>query len=107
MGRRSGDNGGAPSAGPDPAARDALVLDHLHLVRAVARHLRLDVARWPAAPVDRDDYLAAGAEALVRAGGTWRPDRGCPFGITQPAVSQRLRLARRELTRVLAAEGAV
>ncbi len=60
---------------------NTLVLDHLHLVRAVARQVcsRYDVARWPAAPVDRDDYLAAGAEALVRAARTWRPDRGSPF----------------------------
>ncbi len=44
--------------------RDALALDHLQLVRAVARHLRLDTGRG-AAPVDRDDRLVAGEEALV------------------------------------------
>ena len=31
------------------------------------------------AAVDRDDYLRAGAEALVRAARTWRPDAGSPF----------------------------
>jgi RNA polymerase sigma factor (sigma-70 family) len=57
------------------AGRDTLVLEHLHLVPAVARRLHLDRTRRPAAPVDRDDYLAAGAEALVRAASTWRPAR--------------------------------
>jgi hypothetical protein len=47
------------------AQRDALVLDHLHLVRAVARHLHIDRVRRPAAPVDRDDRLVAGEEALM------------------------------------------
>lgn len=61
------------------AHRDALVLEHLHLVKAVARHLHLDRVRRPVAPVDRDDYLAAGAEALVRAAQTWRPDAGTTF----------------------------
>jgi len=61
------------------AHRDALVLEHLHLVPAVARHLHLDRVRRPAAPVDRDDYLAAGAEALVRAASTWQSDAGTKF----------------------------
>ena len=77
MGRCGGDAGTA-AARPDPAASDALVLEYLRLVPAVARHLRLD--RWPqVAAVDRDDYLAAGAEALVRAARTWQPDAGSPF----------------------------
>ncbi len=59
--------------------RDALILDHLHLVPAVARSLHLGRSRRPVAPVDRDDYLAAGAEALVRAASTWRPDAGSAF----------------------------
>jgi RNA polymerase sigma factor (sigma-70 family) len=61
------------------AHRDALVLEHLHLVQAVARHLHLDRTRRPAAPVDRDDYLAAGAEALVRAASTWEAGVGAKF----------------------------
>ena len=61
------------------AGVNTFVLDHLHLVRAVARELRLDLTPCPTASVDRDDYLTAGAEALVRAGGTWRPDAGSPF----------------------------
>ncbi len=63
---------------PDATARDALVLEHLHLVPAVAR--RLGVACWDdLVAADRDDYLAAGAEALVRAARTWQPDAGSPF----------------------------
>jgi RNA polymerase sigma factor (sigma-70 family) len=61
------------------AHRDALVLEHLHLVPAVARHLHLDRTRRPAAPVDRDDYLAAGREALVRAASTWEAGAGTAF----------------------------
>lgn len=60
-------------------ARDALVLEHLHLVPAVARHLHPDRVRRPVAPVDRDDYLAAGREALVRAVGTWQAGAGTKF----------------------------
>jgi RNA polymerase sigma factor (sigma-70 family) len=64
---------------PMTSQRDTLVVDHLHLVQAVARHLHLDRVRRPAAPVDRDDYLAVGAEALVRAASTWDADAGSPF----------------------------
>jgi len=68
-----------PEAQPGLEARDAQVLEHLHLVPAIARRLGLDHQRVPAAPLDWDDYLAAGAEALVRAAGTWQPHRGSPF----------------------------
>jgi RNA polymerase sigma factor FliA len=58
---------------------DMLAIEHLHLVPAVARQLRLDRTRRPAAPVDLDDYLAAGAEALLRAARTWDATAGSPF----------------------------
>lgn len=45
----------------------------------MARHLHLDRVRRPAAPVDRDDYVAAGREALVRAASTWQSDTGTAF----------------------------
>jgi len=77
---------------------NTLVLDHLHLVRAVARELRLDLTPCPTASVDRDDYLAAGAEALVRAGGTWRPDAGSPFAAyAWAAITWAMRYERRNL----------
>jgi RNA polymerase sigma factor (sigma-70 family) len=59
--------------------RDALVLDYRHLVPAVLRSLHLDRVRKPAAPVDRDDYLVAGEEALVRAAATWTNGAGAKF----------------------------
>jgi RNA polymerase sigma factor (sigma-70 family) len=53
------------------ADRDALVLEHLHLVDAVVGRLR---ARRTAT-TDDDDYRQAGRLALLRAAATWDPSR--------------------------------
>jgi RNA polymerase sigma factor (sigma-70 family) len=58
--------------------RQALVLDHLHMVEEVARHLRIGKGHRDG-PVDRDDLIAAGQEALVRAAQWWQPDCGSAF----------------------------
>jgi RNA polymerase sigma factor (sigma-70 family) len=79
------------------ADHDALVLEYLHLVPAVARHLHLDRARRPAAPVDRDDYLAAGREALVRAAMTWRPGGAAFETYAWTAISWAMRAEQRTM----------
>jgi RNA polymerase sigma factor (sigma-70 family) len=75
----------------------ALALQHLHLVPAVAHKLGLDRTRRPAAPVDHDDYLAAGAEALVRATQAWQPDGGSPLvPYIWAAISWAMRAEQRQ-----------
>src|SRR5919206_4796828 len=71
-------------AAGDPAAREALLIEHLNLVHHVARQL----ARTLSARPELDELVSAGTIGLMEALTGFDPDRGLAFG---PFAGPRIR----------------
>jgi len=65
----------SPAPVRDHAERDALILEHLHLVSAIATH----VQRSLQVHTDLDDLVTAGTMGLIDAATKYCPDKNVPF----------------------------